>query len=687
MASIQAYGSKNHYHLFKLTLTEKSTSLEGNTSTVNFVFNLSERSGYSFPWDSWGSKISYTITINGTKYTGTIPNYTPSTSGTNIKTGNIVISHNSDGTKEINYSFSVTDSTGATYTCGNASASGKMTLTTLPRATTPTLSSTSIELGESITIYTPRASENFTHELSYAVEGKSAKTVIASDVIDSYTWEDTLFLANFIDTSPSGSVTIYCKTYNGDERVGEKTVTFTGNVPSSVVPEIETFTIEEYVSDVATKVGKYLKEKSQLSINASAKGRYGSTIISYRISANDEIFTSASAITSVLKNSGVQTISVTVTDSRGRSSTKGKTINVVDYYSPKASGLWVERCDSNGTLKDDGVYVKTYINYDIAPIENLNTKKASIQYLNGETWTTLTTFTDTYSASSREHVITNTEFNVDNTYQFKLVVEDYFSSDDWTTTLPTSYTLMNYHASGKAIGFGKVATREKGFQFGDFIYDQWDTVITNGLAVYGGDPDTTLESLIMTSTNSPTGFAMYFHTFFASNKTAGQNRGQIAIPYLGSGSMYYRWRFNGEWTDWYEIAAKKDLDNISKKIEDTDWIDAELESDFRLYNSSSYCRYRKIGKVVNIQFVLSPSSNDNVLNSATETTAFVLPEEFRPSQNLNFISQGSGTNIFTVGVNTSGNVNIYRYRNSSSYSSTPPNTSAWLPANITYFVD
>lgn len=690
MASIQAYGSKNHYHLFKLTLTETSTSLAGNTSMVNFVFNLSEKSGYSYDWSGWGSSISYTITINGTKYTGTIPKYTPSTIGTNIKTGNIVISHDPDGGKEINYSFEVKDTSGASYTCGNASASGKMTLTTLPRATTPTLSSSSIELGEPITINTPRASDNFTHELYYAVEGKSAKTQIASGVIDSYTWENTLFLANWIDTSTNGTITIYCKTYNDDELVGEKAITFIGNVPSNIVPTIDTFTIEEYVSDVATKVGKYLKGKSQLIINASASGDFASTIISYKIEANEEIFSTSSATTSVLKNSGTQKISVTVTDSRGRTTTKDITIDVVDYFPAQEGGFWVDRCDSNGDLKDDGVYVRAYMTYDIAPIENLNFKKVSIQYLNNETWTTLATFTDTYSASSRNYIISDTEFNVDNTYQFKLVVEDYFSSDESkSTTLPTSYTLINYHKSGKAIGFGKVANREEGFQFGDFIYDQWDTVITNGLAVYGGDPDTTLESLIMTSTNSPTGFAMYFHTFFASNKSEGQNRGQIAIPYLGSGAMYYRWKFNGVWTDWCEIATKQALDNISKQVEDTDWITLELESDFKAYNnnSSNVPRYRRIGKMVEVKGVVSPTSSDNTLNSATEMTICTIPEEIRPGLNTDVICQGSGTNIWLASLKASGNLNACRYRNSASYSSSPPSTSTWMPFHIMYFLD
>lgn len=121
--------------------------------------------------------------------------------------------------------------------------------------------------------------------------------------------------------------------------------------------------------------------------------------------------------------------------------------------------------------------------------------------------------------------------------------------------------------------------------------------------------------------------------------------------------------------------------------DDTGWIDAELESDFQLYNSASYCRYRRIGKTVNIQFVLSPTSADNILNSATETIAFVLPEEYRPSQNIATLCQGSGVNVFVTGVNKNGNVYISRYRNSSSYSTTPPGTTTWLPANITYFID
>lgn len=130
-----------------------------------------------------------------------------------------------------------------------------------------------------------------------------------------------------------------------------------------------------------------------------------------------------------------------------------------------------------------------------------------------------------------------------------------------------------------------------------------------------------------------------------------------------------------------------DIPDIDVTDFKTKWENAELTSDFKLYNDASYCRYAKVGNLVNIQFVLSPASANNVLNSYTETTAFVLPKEYRPSQNLTVLCQGTNLNVFVVGVNTSGNVNIYRYRSGDSLASTPPGTSVWLPCNITYMID
>lgn len=130
MASISSNGSRGH-HKFTLNVTDGNASVKDNTSTVSFSFVLSSLGG-GWNWEQWGANITYTVTINGTNYTGSIANYDGYSSVT-LKSGSLTIGHNSDGNKTISFSFSVTDTSGQTYTCGNASASGSMALTAIPR--------------------------------------------------------------------------------------------------------------------------------------------------------------------------------------------------------------------------------------------------------------------------------------------------------------------------------------------------------------------------------------------------------------------------------------------------------------------------------------------------------------------------------------------------------------------------
>lgn len=134
MATITKNGAKGH-HKFTLEVVENSTSIADNTSSLSFAFKISSLGG-GWDWYGWGSNISYTVTINGTKYTGTIPDYDGSSTVTLKSGSNIKIEHNTDGKKEISISFSVDDNANQYYTCGDASASGTMTLTDIPRYAT-----------------------------------------------------------------------------------------------------------------------------------------------------------------------------------------------------------------------------------------------------------------------------------------------------------------------------------------------------------------------------------------------------------------------------------------------------------------------------------------------------------------------------------------------------------------------
>lgn len=124
--TISGNGSRGH-HKFTLTVTENSKNDSANTSNISFKFELSPiQSGWG--WATQGSNISYNITINGTHYTGTIPDYNGTRTLT-VKSGTLNVAHDAAGTKTMSFSFKVTDRDGLSYTCGSASASGSMTLT------------------------------------------------------------------------------------------------------------------------------------------------------------------------------------------------------------------------------------------------------------------------------------------------------------------------------------------------------------------------------------------------------------------------------------------------------------------------------------------------------------------------------------------------------------------------------
>ena len=106
MASISANGSRGH-HRFTLNVTQSATNIANNTSTLSFDFKLSPIEN-SWNWEEWNQSIVYTININGTSYTGYIPNY-DGYSVVTLKSGTQSVAHNADGTKSISYSFSVSD--------------------------------------------------------------------------------------------------------------------------------------------------------------------------------------------------------------------------------------------------------------------------------------------------------------------------------------------------------------------------------------------------------------------------------------------------------------------------------------------------------------------------------------------------------------------------------------------------
>lgn len=127
MATITEKGSKGH-HRFALTVEQEKLNVSNNTSTLRFVFKISPvETGWR--WSDYSDGISYTIAINGVEYKGQIPEY-GGYGPEKIKSATLIIDHNTDSSEEIDFSFSVIDTTTATYTPGNASASDTLKVVT-----------------------------------------------------------------------------------------------------------------------------------------------------------------------------------------------------------------------------------------------------------------------------------------------------------------------------------------------------------------------------------------------------------------------------------------------------------------------------------------------------------------------------------------------------------------------------
>ena len=537
-----------------LTVTQGSQNIAENKTTVNYTLKLYRASEIR----AGSVQKDYSISINGSR----VKTGTTTITGTGTKTiasGSVEVPHNSDGTKTINFSFGLEFAiTWSGVWIGTGTANGSMTLKTIPRATTPTLSPASVNIGSSMTISLPRASSSFTHTLTYKFGGLTG--TIGSSLGASASWTvPTTFTAE-IPNSASGKGTITCKTYNGSTLIGSKNISFTARVPTSVVPSISTIAVSETVSGLAAKFGGYVQTKSKPQISITATGAQGSTIKSYSTKLDGKTYSGGTFTADEILTSGSVQISVTVTDSRGRTATKTQNITVLAYAQPTIVDFRVVRANSSGTEDEEGTYALATINFSISPVSSKNTGTYKVEYKQktGSVWSTAGTWS-AYSYNGTRNL--GNILNADYSYDFRLTVTDYFGSVEAEDgKVSSTFSLFDVNKSGKSIAFGGVSDRGENESAVDFkieAFDKFGTRINNGMARYTGsgdsaiDPDTTSDELILTNLKTPiSGNFMYITTVFYGDKTSEAPRAQTAIPCSAKGSMYHRYYYNGAWSDW-----------------------------------------------------------------------------------------------------------------------------------------
>lgn len=439
-----------------------SQNVAKNTTLVGW--NLQLVAGSSGKISSTASK-DWSVTVNGTNYSGTNTVGIGNNSTKTLASGQTTVTHDADGSKSFSFSFS--QEFGITFSgssIGTKSGSGTGTLTTIPRATTPTLSVSSVDMGGSVTINTPRASSSFTHDLAYSFAG-SGWVSIATGVGTSRAWT-VPDLASRIPNATSGTMTIRCITKNGSTSIGTKTVLLTVKVPTSVVPSISAVTLAEATAGLAAQFGAFIQGKSKVKATITAAGAKGSTIKSYSTTFLGKTYTGASWTSGEVGSSGSLSMVTKVTDSRGRTASKTTTLTVLPYKKPQVTEFVARRVNQEGKPDNDGTRASFSYAYSVASLGNKNTAAMTITYKKSTETTWSASILNGSSLEGSGVVLSSLEFPTDYQYDLRIQVTDWFgATSTYMAVLPSGAVIFDIRADGLGIAFGKTSELE-GVEFG-----------------------------------------------------------------------------------------------------------------------------------------------------------------------------------------------------------------------------
>ena len=429
-----ATGSGPRGYGLQLRCTETSTSIENNTSSISWSLVLTAGSSWYFI-DYWAG---WTVKINGAIVSEAERGYKPITvyrnSEVTITSGTTTVVHNNDGTKTIAISAE-TYMPYADAGPGDMSCSDTWTLTTIPRASSMTLPS-SFTIGSSGSITIQMASNTFSHTITYSGYGLSGMVANLNAGVSSTSWTPPTSFYAKLPSSTSGTVTLTLTTKSGSTTIGTATYNATIVVPTSIKPTAPTVTLapvntNAWISSKGIYVGGY----SAVKVTSSATAGSGATISSYTISG--AFSGSGTPYTSAVLSAGSKSITVTATDSRGRTNSTTTSVTFLTYTYPGLTTFSAVRGTYSGgswTSNVNGDHIRVQAVPSVALSANGNTASVTVKiggtnpsatsgnyyYFTGTNATTSYTVTGTVSDSvgnttSRSITVSTIEvpFNVD----------------------------------------------------------------------------------------------------------------------------------------------------------------------------------------------------------------------------------------------------------------------------------
>lgn len=352
-------------------------------------------------------------------------------------------------------------------------------------------------IGTAITI--TMTNDGLSKTLTYEFEGATG-TIVSGTTASSVSWTPPMSLCNQIPNDTSGTLTITCTT-----AAGETTDTATLVVPASVKPYISSAnTSIEPSNDDSTVAGWniYLQNWSKIRLQISSRATYSAKIVSWRFTSAavtiegtaSSVSISIDTLSDILTAAGVYSGTVTVTDSRGRTTTLSLgSFTVVAYTAPTAVDYAIYRCLQNGTRDDaEGTYLYCIATKSYSQVGN-NSCSMQFQYK----LTTASNYTSVSLSDGVALITGNGNIDILKSYNARIAITDSLTTTYISVTISTQETPFNMKPSiASGVGFGGYAQEDRIVE----LFNLWKLRVPSdeSILVYASDGVTvkTLKQLI-----------------------------------------------------------------------------------------------------------------------------------------------------------------------------------------------
>lgn len=498
MATIS--GTQGYWEV-SLTVTESGTSAENNTSSAYWELWIARTYASEYPM---AGTPTINIKISGKSAYSDSPYFNISSitdKGVKLLSGTVSgIEHDDKGVVKsdaISFTWS-----GSGFSPSSVSASGKYSTTTIPRASS--ISVSNYNLGQNISIAIGKKVSSFTSTLTYKI-GSRTGTIATKTSISPYVWEMSSTLIKQIkQDNPKNkkvSAIVYCDTYSGDTKIGAtQSATFELTIVDK--PTIDNVSIVETIELIKQYTTSIMKYLSVPKFNITAIPSEGTTISKYRVKIDEKEFTSSSNELTVnniqysyLVNDVRKTkFIVTVIDARGNTSEeKPIEMDFIEYVQLAFNNTDITLTRLNGTSNFVKLHLSGYVyNNLIGETENILTLQYRYKLKNDTTaeWSELKNLTPTLNEDNTftiEDLQLEEEFDYRENYDIEFYAQDLFLSIIYKTVVKTSETIAKWHKNGAYIKeitcekadifpVGSIYIATKDFNPNNYFFGTWEQI-------------------------------------------------------------------------------------------------------------------------------------------------------------------------------------------------------------------